>query len=571
MAQEKTMTGYPSIDKPWLKYYSEEAINAKLPECTVYEYLYEQNKEFPEDIAIVYLGRKISYRELFVNIDLVADSFWSMGVREGDIVSICSVSTPEVIYSLYALSKIGATVNILEPRNNAERIEYYLNLTESKYLVMLDLCFPKIDSIVHNTKIKDVIVVSPFDSASGLVKAIGKVKRKQTKIEGKALYRDWKSFIACKEAHVKATYSEERPAVIVYTGGTTGVPKGVCLSDCALNTVVFEMKQTGDNISERRKKFLDIMPPFIAYGITCGIHMPLCLGMRNIVVPNFTPEKLDKLVWKHKPNLMMGVPSHYGLLCKSELLRKKRLPFLEVCGAGGDAFIPALEENVNDFLLEHGAPYKVAKGYGMTEMCSAVTVCFCEKNKLKSTGIPLCKNVVGVFTPGTDEEIPYNTQGEICFLTPTRMMGYLKNEEETKNVLIQHSDGKVWVHTKDIGYVDEDGFVFIINRMKRMIIRSDGHNVFPSVIEEVINTYEAVESCAVVGVTHVDRKNGQLTKAFITLKPEYKGKDERVIKELEQLLLQKLPERDTVEAYQIIEELPLTPIGKVDYRALEEM
>ena len=149
MTQEKTLTGYPSIDKPWLKYYSKEAINAPLPECTIYEYLWEKNKEFLEDIAIVYLGKKISYRELFANIDRVADSFWSLGVREGDVVSVCSVSTPEVIYSIYALSKIGATVNILEPRNNAERIEYYLNLTESRYLVMLDLCFPKIDGIVR--------------------------------------------------------------------------------------------------------------------------------------------------------------------------------------------------------------------------------------------------------------------------------------------------------------------------------------------------------------------------------------------------------------------------------------
>lgn len=188
MAQEKTMIGYPSIDKPWLKYYSEEAINAALPECTVYEYLLEQNKDFSDDIAILYLGRKVTYGELFKNIENVADAFWSLGVREGDIVSICSVSTPEIIYSIYALSKIGATVNILEPRNNAERIEYYLNLTESKYLVMLDLCFPKIDSIVRNTKVNDVIVVSPFDSASALVKTIGGLKRKKTTIENKELY-----------------------------------------------------------------------------------------------------------------------------------------------------------------------------------------------------------------------------------------------------------------------------------------------------------------------------------------------------------------------------------------------
>ena len=568
--KEKQLTGYPSIDKPWLKYYSEEAVNAPLPECTMYEYLWKNNQEHPEDVALVYFGRKITYGEMFNHIEKIAGTFWAKGIRKGDIVSICSVSTPEVIYAIYALNKIGATVNILEPRNNAERIEYYLNLTQSKYLLMLDICFPKIDAIIQKTTVEEVVVISPLESASPIVKIGAKIKGKKATIKKKAPYITWKEFEKCAGEYEECIYEPGRTAVIVYTGGTTGIPKGVMLSDVALNTVALQMQKLGD-YAARQKRFLNIMPPFIAYGITCGIHMPLCSGMRDVVIPNFTPDKLAKLVLQYKPSALMGVPSHYGMMAKDPLMKGKKLDFLEVCGAGGDAFVPALEESINQFFKEHEAPYKIAKGYGMTEMCSAVTACFGNYNKLKSAGIPLCKNVVAVFKPDTDEELPYNTQGEICFLTPTRMEGYYGNEAETLSVLKKHSDGKVWVHTKDIGYVDEDGFVFIINRVKRMIIRADGHNVFPSAIEEVINSHEAIAECAVVGIKNAEAGNGQIAKAFMVLKEDYQTKQEQVLSELQELLTRKLPERDTVEAYQFVSEIPLTPIGKVNYRALEEM
>lgn len=568
MNEQKNTSGYPSIEKPWLKYYTQEAINAPLPMSTIYEYLWENNKKYQNDVAIIYLGRKITYGEMFRNIDKVAGALYAKGIRKGDIVSICSVSTPEVIYTIYALSKIGAIANILEPRNNAERIEHYLNITESKYLLMLNLCFPKIDAIVHKTKVKEVVIISPVTSAAVLVRIGAKIRGNKAKTEKRTPYISWKDFIKVSRNYEEHSYASGKTAVIVYTGGTTGVPKGVMLSDLAMNTVALQMQKLG-NFAARQKRFLNIMPPFIAYGITCGIHMPLCSGMQDIVIPNFIPERLGQMVWKYKPSSLMGVPSHYGVLSKAPILRGKKLDFLEVCGAGGDAFVPVLEDAVNQFLEEHEAPYKIAKGYGMTEMCSAVTACFGEINKSKSAGIPLCKNVVAVFKPDTDEELPYNTQGEICFLTPTRMEGYFGNENETMNVLKEHRDGNIWVHTKDIGYVDEDGFVFLINRLKRMIIRADGHNVFPSAIEEVISLYEAVESCAVVGVKHDKVGNGQIAKAFITLKEEYKSKQEIVLKELKELLAEKLPERDIVEEYQIIEQLPLTPIGKIDYQSLE--
>ncbi len=566
---ENKKTGYSSIDKPWLKYYSEEAINAPLPECTIYEYLLENNKDHLDEIALVYLDRKITYRELFKTIDTVANAFSGIGVKSGDVVSICSVSTPEIVASIYALSKIGATVNVLEPRNNAERIEYYLKLTESKILIMLDKVFPKIDSIIKNTLIEKVFVVSPTNSAATYIKLLSKLKKQDSCGDGE-VYIEWNKFIKkSKQVINEVKYFEEHPAVIVYTGGTTGVPKGVMLSDKALNTVAFQMSKL-DTLFVRKKRFLNIMPPFIAYGITCGIHMPLCCGMRVTIVPNFAPENLAKLVLKNKPNSLMGVPSHYEILAKDSRLKGKDLSYLDGCGAGGDAFVPSIEILVNDFLSEHNAPNRISKGYGMTEICSAVSACYSDKNKFGSVGIPFCKNIVGVFDPDTGEEMTYNEKGEICFCSPTMMLGYYKNQEETDKVLKKHKDGKVWVHTNDIGYVDEDGFIFIIGRMKRMIIRADGHNVYPSAIEAVVCQHNAVASCAAVGIKKDENSNGQIAKAFIVLKPEYANQKEVVEKELRELLLKKLPERDQAEEYGFIDELPLTLVGKVDYRALEK-
>lgn len=566
MDKEKKFSGYPSIDRPWLKYYPENAVNAPLPECTIYEYLWESNKEKLNDLALIYFGKKITFRKLFERIEEATKAFAGLGIKGGDVVSVCSPATPELIYSLYALNRLGATVNLLEPRNNPERIQYYLELTNSKYMVMLDRCYPKINAIIDKTPLKKVVVISLTQTANLLLKIGERLTSKKYRFN-KNLYVHWKNFIKESAEYLPAVYEKSRAAIIIYTGGTTGVPKGVMLSDDAMNAVAFQMGKLDAHFM-REKSFLNIMPPFIAYGVTCGIHMPLSQGMKEYLIPNFTPEKLATLIVKHKPNSMMGVPSFYEIVSKSSKMNGKNLSFLETCGAGGDAFSLSAEKSVNAFLQSHNSPNKVYKGYGMTEVCSAQTSGFLNYNKDGSVGIPFCKNTVAVFKPETEEELLYNAVGEICFQTPSQMLGYVKNEEETAKVIQTHEDGSVWIHTGDLGYVDEDGFVFIVGRSKRMIVRPDGHNVFPSAIEAVLGTHPAVEACSVVG-KKADRTNGSYPMAFVVLKPEYRGQEKGIQKELVKLGLQKLPERDQAEYYCFINELPLTSIGKIDFRSLE--
>lgn len=231
-----------------------------------------------------------------------------------------------------------------------------------------------------------------------------------------------------------------------------------------------------------------------------------------------------------------------------------------------------LEKKINKFLSEHNATPFVYKGYGMTEVSSAIvsTLGCPGGNKFASLGVPFKNNIVAIFEPGTENELKYGEQGEIYVSSPSMMLGYYKNESETKNIFSTHKDGSVWIHTKDIGYMDEDGHLYFVDRIKRMIVRPDGHNVWPSRIENIIGGHEDVSDCAVIGAKNTTGSNGQIPTAFIVLRNHSKSNDE-IEAEIHSMCLEKLPERDVAQRYIFIEKLPLTLVGKVDYRELENI
>ncbi|MBE5938794.1 MAG: acyl--CoA ligase [Lachnospiraceae bacterium] len=569
---EKGLTGYPSIDKPWMKYYSKEDKKWSVNKCTMFEYIYEKNKEYLDDTALLYMGKKFTYRILFDNIDTVARAFRSIGIGIGDRVAICSVTTPEIIYSIYGLNKLGATVNLLEPRNNAERIKEYLLMSKCKYMIMLDICYSKIQSILDETNLQKIIVVSPTDSAL-LTYKIGRfITKKRIEIPFGNKYEKWSCFIRRAEKQERnietAPYDAKLPAVIVYTGGTTGIPKGAMLSNDAINHIAEFARVSTCIGAERQEDFLGIMPPFIAYGLCCGIHGSLSLGNRMIVIPNFKAENFTKLVLKYKPNHFLGVPSFFEELACCN--KKIDLKFIKCVIAGGDKMSIETEQKINNFFKKNNSTVRIHKGYGMTEMSSAVVVTTDVCNKEGSVGIPLIGNNVKVIDPETGQELTYGQQGELCISTHSMMMGYLDNEEETAKLIEVDRYGEKWVHTGDIAYIDEDGCIFIIDRMKRMIIRPDGHNVFPSVIETVLVKHISVESVTVVGMPDKNGASGMWPIAFVVLKEEFIDERDKIKAELVELMKQKLPERDKAEEIFFKEFLPLTPIGKVDYQQLEK-
>lgn len=568
----KKLTGYPSIDKPWLKYYSEEALNAKLPACTIYDYLYESNKDYRGRTALNYFGRKITYGELFENIEKAARALKQNGVGKGSIVTVLMPTLPETVYLFYALGKIGAIGNMVDPRTSAEGIRDYIQEVGSELLIAVDVVLPKTADILSKTTIKKVLVISPADSLPPVLRTLYKMKQgKRPRVYDACI--SWKSFIAEEAAYTGTTsagYEKNRPVVIVHTGGTTGHPKGVLLTNDNLNISAYQCIISGLDF-QRKHTWLNIMPPFIAYGVGNGLHLPLIVGMEVILIPQFDPNKFDELLLKHKPNHMTGVPSHYGNIINSQTLKNKDLSYLIAPIVGGDSMNIDLERQTNQFFKKHNAKCHVVKGYGMTEVSAAVSVCATDScNQIGSVGIPFTHTVISIFDVENGEELMYNQQGEVCITGPNTMLGYYKNPKATAEIIVRHKDGLDWVHSGDIGYMTEDGMLFIVDRIKRMIVRHDGFKVFPSMIEKTIASHEAVQSCCVVGIPDKEHSQGKLPAVHVVLAPAFSGQEDAVRQQLAVLCQKELPEYAQPVDYVFRDSLPLTSIGKVDYRALEE-
>ncbi|MBR3117136.1 MAG: acyl--CoA ligase [Bacilli bacterium] len=563
------LTGYASKDKPWYSFYSDEAINEKMPEMTAYNYLYEQNKDHLDDIAINYYGKKINYKTLFKEIDKTARALVSYGVKKGDTVSIASVTTPEVIYLFYALNKLGAVANMVDPRTNEDRLIEIFNKTNSKLIFSINLLNPRIEKIKDKLKANTFVTISAYDSLIFPLNVIKNSSKELPKIDTSKYYK-WSRFInnGRKINEVKSVeYEKNYPAAIVYTGGTTGVSKGAILSNDNFNSMAFHYATANLGI-ERQQVMLDIMPPFIAYGLNNGIHLPLSVGITCTIIPKFDPEKFPDLIIKYKPNEVLGVPSHFDMLTKSKKLDGVDLSFIVYPAVGGDSMNIVLEEKLNQFLKEHNCAAKITKGFGMTELGGAAITSSTIVNKVGSVGIPFPTNIVGIFKPGTDEELQYNEIGEICITGPTMMKGYLDNEEEEKKVRMLHSDGRVWTHSQDYGYIDKEGFLYVKGRIKRTIVRPDGHNNYPLEIENVINSFKGVEESAVVDMAANRFGNGHIPVAFVVLED---GVDKDTIKpELTKYCSKQLPFRDVACNFIFIDKLPVTNIGKVDYKKLKE-
>lgn len=538
----------------------------------------KSNADNLDAIALDYFGKETTYRKLITLIDQCANAFAALGVQRGDVVSFCNPTTPEIYFAFYALNKIGAVVNMIDPRTNTSRIESFILGTHSKIVFYIDIAYPKIKDTLARGEIEKAICISAADSLPAVLKLGYKLKNripadKKPPLDEK--YISWKQFFALGLANKGTTQAKnehplELPAGIIYTSGTTGVPKGAILTNKNLLSMVYQ-NICADMGWAKNDRFLGIMPPFIAYGLVCGFSLPLCLGMRVTIIPKFEAEKFDAYILKHRPHHIMGVPSYVERLMYSDKIQRADLSFLKTVIVGGDKMNPETEVIVNDFLKAHNSSCHVIKGYGLTEMSSNAVFPRCnECNKIGSVGTPLVKNNIKIINSETGKEIGYNEVGEICLTGPTLIDGYWDNEEENTRVF-KIEDSVRWIHTGDRGYIDEDGVVFFNDRVKRIIVRSDGHNVWPSDSERIIEKHQSIENCCVVGVPDVAAGQGEIVTAFIVIKRDSKKAEEQIIDELKAECLKNLPTRDVPIQYYVCPELPLSGVGKVDYRALEEM
>jgi long-chain acyl-CoA synthetase len=396
--------------------------------------------------------------------------------------------------------------------------------------------------------------------------------RENKKYNAAVSLHGWKDFI--RYGH--GTAIEQKPyeanscCMIVHTGGTTGLPKGVMLSNENVNAA-FVQASLASLPMKRGMAFLNIMPPFIAYGIAIGIHTVLCSGWVSVLIPAFNPEQFDRLLLKHKPQGIIGVPSYFQKLAASKKMNGADLSFLRVVLVGGDGMKAKTELAINKWLSEHNAQIHISKGYSMTEASAIGTMSFENAICTGSNGIPFPLTTVSAFKEGTDEELPYDTEGEICLSSPTMMLGYYNKQHETDQVIRVHQDGKKWIHSGDLGRVNKDGFVFVEGRLKRLIIRHDGFKVFPTYVESVIQEDQAIDTCCVVGQKDPGHPQGQLPVAFCVKKKDSNISDDTLTMQLAQRCKKELPEYSQPACIYFIDSMPLTLIGKVDYKDLEEM
>ena len=569
MLESKTTV---SSQKVWMKYYSEEVRNSSAPKMKVYSFLKEINKNRLHDTAIFYYGARITVKKLIERIDECADAFAALGVGKGDTVSLLSASTPESIISLYALNKIGATVNAIDPRMDVKSISRMVCSSGSEILMAIDIAYPKVAKILPEINQKHIIVQSAATSLPIFKKLALKLAQRNSIPYGKCGIMSWDAFISCAKNGVahEAEYVGDAIAAITYTGGTTGFPKGVMLTNDSMNAVAYNFIHAGI-VHEKGQRFLGIMPIFSSYGLVCGIHMPLTLGLELALIPRFYPLKMGEYVKKYKPEHMIATPAFYEILIDSEEMKNFDLSFILTLGSGGDSMNAGLEAKMQAFMDSHGIRYPLAQGYGMSEVSAAATFCVNDRYKKGSVGIPCVTTTIGVFDPETGEELGYNTPGEICITGDSMMKGYYNNQEETDHVMRKHNDGQVWIHSGDIGYIDEDGFVYIQGRVKRMITRFDGHKVFPITIESFISEHDLVISCSVIGVNDRERTQGQYPMAVIELVAGVDvSRREEICREIYHKCQETLEERGRPVAVVCVDEVPLTAMGKNDYRALEK-
>lgn len=559
------------LKKPlWHKYYTKEERELVIPDGSMYDVMNETACKYPHLYAYNYYGTRVKFKDFIKLIDKASMAFRNQGIRRGDVVSILMPNTPEAVIAMYALNKIGAIAEMIHPLSSEVEIKNYLNATGSVMLVMIDLCYEKVMNIIDETSVYKTIVVSAKDSMGFLMKLGYEITKgfKIKKPHRRSEYLYWKEFLY-KATKYNMNYdvntNANDPAVILHSGGTTGNPKSIVLSNSNFNAMTSQIKPLVTKLLPS-DKILGILPIFHGFGLGVSIHTAMTLGAEVILIPQFDARKFDKLLMKHHPNFLVGVPTLFEALTN---INNKRLDlsYLKYVVSGGDSLSLGLTRRINTFLSEHNSDVKIIQGYGMTESLAATCVAFKdETNKECSIGIPLPGNYFKIVKPNTQDEVRVDEEGEICVSGPTIMMGYLDNDKETNEVLQEHKDGHVWLHTGDIGYMDKDGVFFYKQRLKRMLI-SSGFNVYPSQIESVIMEHEAVLSCSVVGISHPYKV--QVAKAFVVLKKGY-SPTIMVKNSIKEHCKKHLAKYSLPYEYEFRKSLPKTLIGKVDFKKLQD-
>ena len=574
MPEKKDNSYIPITERiPWAKASESSGIPLHLNyfDGSMFEAVENIAKKYPNAIAFDFMGRSTTYRKMVDEIERCAKALRTIGVRENDCVTIAMPNCPQAIYMFYAVNLVGGIANMIHPLSAEKEIEHYLNASNSVTAVTLDQFYHKFESIRANTNVVNIIIASIRDELSRPIKA-GYMLTEGRKI--KPIPKDapvirWNQFMKISNSCFY-NYRKERkgddPAVMLYSGGTTGTTKGIVLSNSNFNNLGEQIVATNP-MYRLGDRMLAAMPLFHGFGLGVCIHSILSQGGRIVLLPRFTPKSYARAILKNKCNFIAGVPTLFEALLRNEQLKGKDLSFLKGMFSGGDTLSVELKKKIDKFLYDHHATIKIREGYGTTETVTACCLTTPTMYKEGSIGIPLPDTYIKIVEPDTDNEVPYGTEGEIVLSGPTNMQYYWENPEETAQTLRKSEhDGLTWVHTGDLGYMDDEGFIYFKGRSKRMII-SSGYNIYPAQLENIIDAHDDVLMSCCIGVP--DTYKMHKVKAFVTLKPGIAPSDE--VKESIMAHCRKhLAKYEMPYDIEFRDDMPKTLVGKVAYRILEE-
>ena len=528
-------------------------------------------RKYPNAVAFDFMGKSTTYRSLVREIENCAKALKTIGVREGDKVTIAMPNCPQAIYMFYAVNLVGGIANMIHPLSAEKEIEFYLNESESVTAITLDQFYHKFERIRENTKVINIIIASVKDALSKPIRAGYMLTegRKIAKIPEDAPVITWKDFMRLSHSCFYKTYKVKRtgsdPAVILYSGGTTGTTKGIVLTNLNFNALAAQIVATNP-MFRPGDRMLSAMPLFHGFGLGVCIHSMLANGGRCILIPRFTAKSYAKQIVKYKCNFIAGVPTLYEALLRLPSMDGANLSSLKGVFSGGDSLSIELKKKFDKFLYDHNATVQVREGYGTTETVTACCLTPTHMFKEGSIGLPFPDTYIKIVEPGTDREVPYGTEGEILLAGPTVMKEYMKHPEETAQTLRTHADGLTWVYTGDLGVMDEQGFIYFRGRAKRMII-SSGYNVYPGQIENVLDAHDAVQMSCVIGVP--DAYKMQKVKAFVKLK-DGAAATEETKQDILDYCARHVAKYAMPYDIEFRDDMPKTLVGKVAYRVLEE-
>lgn len=557
------------LERAKYSYLDQPIKNIEYFEGGLYDAIYEASCKWPHNIALEYFDAQVTYKELIKKTNRVAAALKAIGAEKGENITVCMPNTPEAVYMLYAINEIGAVANMVHPLSSEKEIEDYLNQAHSKIMLCIDVSYPKVENIIKDTEVEQLIVVSPSRSMNLLVRAVYKLtKGRKNHIKKSQKIITWDQFLSRANRFIGNPHSRvnsDDAAVIMYSGGTTGKPKGIILSNLNFNAQALGAKYLVPELIKSEHSFLTFLPNFHAFGLGVCLHLPLYFGCRVVLIPQFNAKKFKKYIKKYHINILVGVPTAFEYLTKLKF-GPRDLKGVKGVVSGGDVISMSSKERINDFLKAHGSRAVLENGYGLTEASGGFI--FSPRSVAEDPdgiGYPIPDNEVIIVDLKTGKEAKTGEDGEIVVRGLSVMKGYLGKPEETKQAFIKVGNKK-YLRTGDIGYVDEKGVFHFRSRLKRMIV-SNGYNIYPANIEDVTMKCEQISSCAVVG--REDKLRGEKVVVFVVAKPD--ASERAIRKELGNIYRKYLAKYETPREIRFIPELPKTKLAKVDFKQLEQL